>query len=246
MSEDFDSSSGSSGGGGGSYSETSFQSWGDRIVNAFKGILVGLVLILVSLVVLFLNEGSAVDTARALAETGANVATVSPTAVDPANENKLVHVTGNLVADEKEDLTDDMFGVQAKGMIRLERTVKRYQWKENVKEETSRQGVGGQKTKKTYTYEKVWEDHRIDSSNFNQAAEYQNPLWPDNMSSKVFTAQKVTLGAFTVPAALLKQVHGSTSLPLKEQDASHLPDAVKKDFRVDAGSFYKGKGSDAN
>ena len=61
MSDDFDSSAGSYG--GDSYSESSSQSWFERLGNAFKGILVGLVMIVVAFVVLFWNEGRAVRTA---------------------------------------------------------------------------------------------------------------------------------------------------------------------------------------
>ena len=64
MSEDYDS--GSDGYEGSGSSETSRQGWIERMGKAFAGILIGLILIPVALVVMFWNEGRAVQTANSL------------------------------------------------------------------------------------------------------------------------------------------------------------------------------------
>ena len=79
---------------GDTFTETTSKSWLQRIISSFVGVLVGLVLIVASIVGIFWNEGRAIDTARALAEGAGAVVSVDASAVDPANEGKLVHVMG--------------------------------------------------------------------------------------------------------------------------------------------------------
>jgi len=51
-----------------SYTETTQKSWASRIGESIKGVLIGLVLIVGSVIGLFWNEGRAVQTAKSLAE----------------------------------------------------------------------------------------------------------------------------------------------------------------------------------
>ena len=53
-----------------SYTEVSSQSWFGRIGNAFKGILVGLILVAIAFGLLFWNEGRAVKRYKTLKEGG--------------------------------------------------------------------------------------------------------------------------------------------------------------------------------
>lgn len=73
-------------------------------MSAIGGVLVGIVLFLVAFPLLFWNEGRAVQTAQSLEEGASNVVTVGADKVEPGNEGKLVHLTGN--AATKESLTD--------------------------------------------------------------------------------------------------------------------------------------------
>ena len=62
---------------------------------SIKNVVFGLVLFVVAFPVLFKNEGRAVIAAKRLEEgRGAVVSLPTANAVDPANEGKLVHVTG--------------------------------------------------------------------------------------------------------------------------------------------------------
>jgi hypothetical protein len=234
MSEDYDGDSGS-------YSETSNQSWFSRLGKAFGGVIVGLILVPVALIVLFWNEGRAVDTARSLAEAGQNVLAVSDDKVDPANEGKLVYTHGNLKA--VGPLEDDAFGVEVKDMIQLARILEMYSWRESIKTETKKKLGGGTETKETATYTKEWskKDKYQDSSKFKRPALHHNPPWPDKYDSKEFTAPKVTVGAFTLSSGLVRQINSAEPLPLKDDDAKKLPDSLQGIFTVQSGVFYKGK-----
>src|SRR5258708_6768970 len=123
-----------------SFTEITGQSWFGRIGDSIKGILFGGVLFLLSFVVLFWNEGRAVQTAKSLDEGGKVVISVDAGKVDPANEGKLVHISGE--ATTAQTLADAQFGVSA-AALKLRRQAQMYQWKENKSSETRNKLGGG-------------------------------------------------------------------------------------------------------
>src|SRR5215470_2945704 len=112
------------------FTEITQKGWTSRIGESIKGVLIGIVLIGLSCVGLFWNEGRAVQTAKSLAEGEGLVVSVDASKVDPANEGKLVHVTGDMKAGVQPK--DAEFGVTAEG-LRLFRTAEMFQWKEEKK-----------------------------------------------------------------------------------------------------------------
>src|SRR5258705_7314046 len=94
------------------YTETTTKGWSTRIGESIKGILFGIVLIGLSCMLLFWNEGRAVQTTKSLNEGAGLVIDVGTGSVDPANEGKLVHVTGDIKAGIKPN--DAEFGVFAR------------------------------------------------------------------------------------------------------------------------------------
>ncbi len=155
-----------------SFTTTTHRSWFNRIGNSFAGVLFGLILIAGMIVLLFWNEGRAVQTEKALAEGAGAVVLVENAPVDPANDGKLIHVTGPVVTGQV--LTDDAFGIEVEG-IRLVRTVEMFQWVESESSETKTSLGGGEDTVTTYTYSKEWKEGRVDSSEFKQPDNHQNP-----------------------------------------------------------------------
>ena len=151
---------------GDTFTEVTSRSWISRIGQSIVGVLIGLVMVIASIVVLFWNEGRAIQTARSLAEGARLVVDVDSARVDPGNEGKLVHISGDLTAPGR--LSDAEFGVTAKG-LRLVRAVEMYQWKEETKTETHQKLGGGEEDITTYTYHRVWSDTRHDSSRFRQS-----------------------------------------------------------------------------
>ncbi len=131
------------------FTETTTKSWGQRISDSIKGILVGLLLIVVSVVGLFWNEGRAVQTARSLAEGAGLVVQGSSARVDAANEGKLVHVSGDTKVTAP--IADPEFGVSLRA-LKLVRVVEMYQWKEEAKTETRKKVGGSEETTTTYEY----------------------------------------------------------------------------------------------
>ncbi len=217
-----------------SFTEVTNQSWFSRIGNAIKGVLIGLVLFVVAFPVLFWNEGRAVKTYKTLKEGGKAVVSVASDRVDPANEGKLIHVTGN--AETQEALTDSLFGVSAKA-LKLRRVVEMYQWGQASEKKTKKKMGGGTETVTTYTYSKIWSDRPIDSAGFKEPAGHTNPgLLPCEATAQ--TAVRVTLGAFTLSPALLAQIGNFEVLPVPAETV--LPASLQGKAKLYNAGFYFG------
>lgn len=203
-----------------SFTTTTHQSWFSRIGNSFAGVLIGLALIVGMIVLLFWNEGRAVQTEKALAEGAGAVVLVENAPVDPANEGKLIHVSGPVVTGQV--LTDDAFGISAEG-IRLVRSVEMYQWVESESSEKKQTLGGGEETVTTYTYTKAWKEGRVDSSEFKQPDNHQNPQAA--LDSQTFQIDDGTLGDFALTESVLDQVGGAKDYPIKNAELDAITEA---------------------
>lgn len=219
---------------GDSYTEVTTKSWGSRLMESIKGVLVGLLLFLAAFPVLFKNEGCSVKTAKGLEEGGKAAIHVEIDKVDPANNGKLVHMTGQAVTDET--LTDPLFQVSDKG-IRLSRNVEMYQWKEISESKTEKKMGGKEETTTTYRYEKDWSSTRIDSSKFKKQG-YNNPQMP--YSSQSWQARLVNLGAFRLSPSLISQITDGEKISLDQAAFNKLPATVRTGAVLNDGGIYKG------
>ncbi len=148
-----------------SFSEVSSQSWLGRLGESIKGVIFGFILFVLAFPLLWWNEGRTIRTARGLQELGHAVVSVEADRVDPANNDKPVHITAQATSDET--LTDTVFNVAAKG-IKLARRVSMYQWREHQRSETKKKLGGGTETVTTYTYDKGWSGDPQNSSGSKQ------------------------------------------------------------------------------
>lgn len=202
--------------------------------SAMGAAMLGVLLTIAAFPILFLNEGRAVKTARALKEGAASVISLDANRVDPANEEKFVHVYGN--ATTEEILTDPKFGVSANA-IRLARTTEMYQWKEIVQEVTRRSD--GKSTKeKEYTYEKVWAAKQIDSASFSESENHENPPKLP-FESLTIGAKKVTVGEFGLSSRLVSKINKSEPLLVNMSD---VPQDVGENLKADNGTDKSSQG----
>lgn len=223
------------------YTEVTHQGCLGRIFGSFIAAIIGVVLFLVSFGVLFWNESRAVTTARSLEEGAGAVVSVSSDKVEPANNGKLVHMSGE--ATTTDEVTDDKFGVTATA-LKMRRKVEMYQWKENKTTKEEKTLSGGKQKTTTYTYEKVWSDDLIKSSSFKQSSDHSNP---DSMpaESQTFVANTVTVGAFQLPAKLVDKLDKYTSLEVTEETAKNAPETLgSKSRKEHNGGFYFGDSPD--
>ncbi len=196
-------------------------SWGDRMKNSFLGIIVGLILIFLSGILLFNNEGRAVKTAKGLTEGSKAVVSVSNTPLDPANENKLVHLYGAL---EVEDTLRDAEFHLAVNALHLNREVEMYQWTEDQETKTEDKLGGAQETTTTYTYKKAWKSSEVNSSEFQEPSGHENPgSFPYQKLNQ--SAQMVTLGDFQLSSSLISSVNQFTDIQPQEQNIAQVSGA---------------------
>ena len=173
------------------------------IMQSIRNVLGGGVLLLLAFPLLFWNECSAVKTARSLTEGAGAVVTVAASPVDPGNDGRLVHVTGE--ATTADVLTDPEFGASLPA-IKLSRSVEMYQWKENKSTKTE-----GSKKKTTYTYQKTWSSSAINSSAFEETAGHLNP-GDLPYESTSWAAKTVTLGGYSLSADQLSSLSPTETL----------------------------------
>ena len=219
-----------------SYTEVTSKSWFGRIGESIKGILFGIIMIPLMILLLWWNEGRAVTTANSLKEGAAAVVSVQADKIDPANEKKLVHVTGDAKA--AAPVTDPDYGLSVPA-LRLVRSEEIYQWVEDQKSETKQKVGGGEETTTTYTYTKKWTDKPVNSSEFKKPQGHTNEgdLIAGNAN---IAAEKVTLGAFVVPESLVSRMGDPSKHAVTEADLAKLPADLKDDAQVQAGTFYFG------
>lgn len=219
------------------FTEVTTESWTDRLIASIKGVAAGGLLFILSIPLLYWNEGRAVQTARGLTE-GANATiAVKADAVDATNEGKLVHFSGPAIATNA--ATDGPFGVSAPGALKLERIVEMYQWKESKKTSTDKK-LGGKKVKTTeYKYEKAWSSKLIDSANFKRKRGHYNPS-SMRAEGEMFVAEPVKVGAFTLPKSLVQQLTDSKPLPPSEAMRRSVGRALGRIARVDDDALFIG------
>jgi hypothetical protein len=219
------------------FSQTTNQSWFSRIGNAIKGILLGIVLIVIAFPVLFWNEGRAVTRARDLTQGEKTCVTIDAAKTDKANDGKLVYISADAKASEA--VEDDLTKVSASALC-LKRQVEMYQWKESKSESTKKNVGGSTSTTTTYSYDKVWSTNLENSQGFKDAATHQNP-GAMAVTSSQFNPGKVTMGAFTVPASMVQKLPASQGVPITDTAVAALPADLKATAKVTSGTLYIGK-----
>lgn len=214
-----------------SVSVTSSQSWLGRIGGAIAGVLFGIILFLAAFPVLIWNEGRAIKRAKTLEFGMKAVVSVPDSPIDPANDGKLVHVSGDTAASGP--VTDSTFDVSAQA-IKLRRNVEMYQWTEEKKSETQKKLGGGEETVTTYSYQKKWSSEFIPSNEFHKEQGHENP-GEMPVSTETFTADDVTVGDYSLPENLTDLIGDYQSYPVKTK-----PD-LDEPIQIANGGYYIGK-----
>ncbi len=212
------------------YTETTTRGYGERLGSSFKGIVTGFVLIALGTVLLWWNEGRTFKTAGAIGEAqmlAEDVQDISK--VDPALDGHVIHATGR--ADTKDTLRDPVFGVQTTAIC-LTRDVEFYQWEEESHSETRKKLGGGEETVTTYTYQKDWASHPIDSGSFHDPKYQGANSVLANIEDETQWAKNVTFGAYTLPDNLKHSIGGGTPMTLEAVDK----EAVNGVFAIAPGS----------
>jgi Transmembrane protein 43 len=147
--------------------------------------------------------------------------------VDPANEGRLVSLTGELTVHQPAE--DSQTGISAKAVMLL-RYADMLQWQERCKGEDC-------------TYQQVWSPQPIDSSRFREPAGHQNPGRLPMVIAR-FASADVRIGAFKVDASTLGNDRLRPSLKVSPipypVTTAQLPSNLAITFRDYKGALYAG------
>jgi hypothetical protein len=190
------------------FTETSSQGFFSRFTNSLAGLVIGPLLIIGAIVLLWWNEGRAVQAIVGLKDAASQVVEAQASGPSPANDNRLIHVVGAATAQSPIEDTD--VGIAFADQVGVARTAEMYQWKEDKKQETQDNLGGGQTTTTTYDYTREWSDDAINSSEFKYPDNHQNPEMP--FRNKRFAASDAKLGGWTLDADTLGKVNYSQML----------------------------------
>ena len=203
------------------FTETEHTSYGSHIGNSFKGIIFGLILLLVSIILLWWNEGRSVDQATALKEMQEKIITLPNTKYEQKYNQQPILIQGNVTP--VTEITDTLFGVVSNGLI-LHRHAEMYQWKEQTSSETTENVGGSSDTKTTYDYKKEWSSYAINSSSFKYPESHQNP--PMNYKSENYSSD-ANIGDFYLAKNIVQNFgnsqpfNGLSSMPKKVGEAKN-------------------------
>ena len=210
---------------------------GSGLKSSLQGIVVGLAFAAGSVVLLFWNEGRAVQRAKTLEEGAGAVVSVPSSAVDPTHEGHLVHLSGR--AETERTLADPKFGLRVEA-LRLFREVEMLQWKERVESRRKKKNKsgGGSTPEKTYHYDTTWSSSAISSDSFKVSEGHRNPPFPFRGES--WTASDIHIGAFFLTDELTSRLTDRIVLALADEHLAAVPEPLRSRLSLNGGTFYQG------
>ncbi len=218
------------------FTEVSSESWTERIVSSLKGILFGLVFLLIATILLYWNEGRAVRTYEGLKEGSKSVKTISADLIDAKNEGRLVHLSGHTTTSEI--VKDPVFQISSDGLM-ISRTSQILQWIEKEQTSTSNGTAGSKNTQKTYTYEKVWSNFAINSSTFQHPEGHSN-LGEMKFPSAEFLNPQSKIGEFALPPILIRKLEASQNLTVTDAHLQNVEPSIRNNLKLFGGGLYYG------
>lgn len=213
-----------------SYTEITTKSYGGRLINSIKGILIGLLLFVGAFVLLYWNEGRT-DLSR-IADT-AMVADAQDATTGTALDGQLVSVSGLLTSDE---MLGDGAYLKAGPYIAFQRQAEAYAWVEHSSSKSTKDLGGSETTETTYTYTAEWTGNPSDSSEFKHPEGHQNPTFAIKDTQGTVSAAKV--GAYGISPGGVA-IHGYKQLILTSENTSLQNGGVLADDR----HIFIGRGS---
>ena len=160
-----------------------------------NGLFGGLIFLIIGVSLLWWNEGRTVVQQSMILEAEKNLIQIKDAKVDPANEDKLVAIYGEIHQEKLTELRDFEFGVVVRTPF-LKRVVEMYQWEEECDEDDD--GF------ETCDYRKVWSDELIDSSEFKESG-HDNPM-AFKYESQGRISTEVRVGEFLIPDELVQEL----------------------------------------
>lgn len=214
---------------------TTQRSWFQRLGSAFTGVLVGLVMAAVSVAVLGWNEARSIAQMRGLSEAARMVVAAPLAGIDPANEGRLIHLSGLLRVEGRR--IDPLSGVSTEG-VSLKRSIELYQWSETRSSETRTKLGGGEETVTTYSYARGWSSTPENSTQFHTPQGHENPA--PLLEHTIVSADEGQVGAYRVDRRLLDAFRPSIPVGVSQENARNLSTALSRPVRLETDALYVG------
>ncbi len=214
------------------FTEVTTKSWGSRLMDSIRGLFLGLILIIGSLILLWWNEGRAIHTENDLKDGSKNIVHLQSNVPLPENEDKLVHLTG--MVNTNDTLNDPDFNIYTNA-IALKRNVLFYQWEETSEEKTEKELGGSEKTTTTYSYSKNWVSNKINSNNFKKPEGHINNS-AYSYSNSSYEAENVFIDSFKLSKEVIDKISNFEPFPL---DSSSKNDS----YKISSNTIYLGSGN---
>jgi hypothetical protein len=216
--------------------EVSTQTYGNRIINAFLGVFIGIACVIGAIFLVFWNEGHGLHIAQSLQQTGQLLIEIPSTPLDPTNQLKVVYFSG--LATTHESLKDPLLALSINA-IRLTRKVEMYQWQQKIETKTEKNIGGDEKEVKTYSYKPAWSETLIDGRQFKYPTGHHNPLKMP-VKSRRKQAQNVMVGDFHLPDYLIDNISMETPVDLSKIDIAALKATTKRKIHRENRGLYIG------
>lgn len=199
------------------YQEVKRTSYGKNLGNSFKGIFIGILLVIIGTVLIFKNENRAIKNYKAINR--AQDACVEMPDISRVNadfDGKTVHCNG--IAKTEETLKDENFGVTVNALA-LRREVEYYQWVENKHTEKKDKIGGATEEITTYTYNKKWVSNPQDNDFKDPEFKGHNFVFVE-VPEMDWEANVVNLGAYTLPGFITKSIGSANPAPVNMDSAT--------------------------
>lgn len=217
------------------FTEIKTITWAERLKNSLKSVILGVILFLISFPLLVWNEGRFIDRAKVIEEGLNSVISISSDQVLEENQGALIHITG--IAKTDEILKDELFGIEVNA-IKLQRKVEMYQWSERSETKTKKEHAGTETQETTYTYDKVWSENWIDSSNFKIKEGHENPK--PQFNSKITYAKNVKVRAFQLTDSFIMKISATQNINISKELINKIDPTLRANFAVVNDTFYNG------
>lgn len=214
------------------FTEVTTKSWGSRLMDSIRGLFLGLILIIGSLILLWWNEGRAIHTENDLKDGSKNVVHLQSNLPLPENEDKLVHLTGTV--NTADTLNDPDFNIYTNA-IALKRNVLFYQWEERSEEKTEKELGGSEKTTTTYSYSKNWVSSKINSNNFKKPEGHINNS-AYSYSNSSYEAENVFIDSFKLSKEVIDKISNFEPFPLDSSSKNNS-------YKISSNNIYIGSGN---
>lgn len=201
--------------------------------NPVVGIIFGVALFVGSFFLIFWNEENYIGELQEIEFAKSSVVSLTSSQPDPANNGKLVHFSD--IATTDEILSDPLFGV-TENALKINRIAEMYQWKESQHTEKT---THNNSSTTTYTYNLGWHSNLISHTQFRHPDGHENPgSMP--YSSKVYTAQNITMGGFKISTDYYSQITDFNTYQLTQTNLDAADPSIKQLFKLNGYQYSTG------